>query len=189
MSASEPDESSSAARPVAAVPRAARGGVGQPGRPAFDGVEPTPGVAKPDPILVADDVTRTFGGIRAVSVDHLEVQRGAITALIGPNGAGKTTFFNLLTGFDKPNSGTVVFDGQPASGEASYTLASKGMVRTFQLTKVLAKMSVLDNMMLAAQEQSGESMFRGLVRKWTRAGARRARHAPSRCSSASTWST
>ena len=138
-----------------------------PAATAFVGVEPTPGVAKPDPILVADDITRTFGGIRAVSVDHLEVQRGAITALIGPNGAGKTTFFNLLTGFDKPNSGAVVFDGQRASGEASYTLASKGMVRTFQLTKVLAKMSVLDNMMLAAQEQTGESMFRGLVRKWT----------------------
>jgi len=132
----------------------------------FAGVESTPGVGKPDPILVADDVTRTFGGLRAVSVDHLEVQRGAITALIGPNGAGKTTFFNLLTGFDKPERGHVVFDGEPASGQASYTLASKGMVRTFQLTKVLAKMSVLDNMMLAAQEQSGESMWRGLLRGW-----------------------
>jgi neutral amino acid transport system ATP-binding protein len=138
-----------------------------PAATAFVDVEPTPGVAKPDPILVADDITRSFGGIRAVSVDHLEVQRGAITALIGPNGAGKTTFFNLLTGFDKPDSGAVMFNGQTASGEASYTLASKGMVRTFQLTKVLAKMSVLDNMMLAAQEQTGESMFRGLVRKWT----------------------
>ena len=168
MSASETSRSSSAAPPVvAALLRCAkRRGTTRPPRRSSD-VEPTPGVAKPDPILVADDVTRTFGGIRAVSVDHLEVQRGAITALIGPNGAGKTTFFNLLTGFDKPDTGAVMFDGQTASGEASYTLASKGMVRTFQLTKVLAKMSVLDNMMLAAQEQTGESMFRGLVRKWT----------------------
>ncbi len=133
---------------------------------AFDGVEPRPGSAKPDPILIADGVERTFGGIRAVSVDHLEVQRGAITALIGPNGAGKTTFFNLLTGFDQPDTGRVDFDGHPASGEASFALASKGMVRTFQLTKVLAKMSVLDNMMLAAQRQTGEAMSRGLLRGW-----------------------
>jgi branched-chain amino acid transport system ATP-binding protein len=132
----------------------------------FRGVEPSPGVAKPDPILVADGVDRTFGGLRAVAVDHLEVQRGAITALIGPNGAGKTTFFNLLTGFDKPDNGVVQFDGDVASGQPSYTLAAKGMVRTFQLTKVLAKMSVLQNMMLGAQEQSGEMMRKGLVRRW-----------------------
>ncbi len=132
----------------------------------FDTVDPVPGASKPDPILVASDVSRSFGGIRAVSVERLEVQRGAITALIGPNGAGKTTFFNLLTGFDKPDSGNVLFDGETASGQASYKLASKGMVRTFQLTKVLARMTVLDNMMLAGQQQSGESMFRGFIRMW-----------------------
>src|SRR5690606_38238872 len=70
-----------------------------------------PGVAKPDPILTVDGVQRTFGGLRAVDVDHLEIQRGLITSLIGPNGAGKTTFFNLLTGFDRPDSGSWTFDG------------------------------------------------------------------------------
>ena len=69
--------------------------------------EMVPGCKKPDPILVADNVTRAFGGLKAVDVDHLEIPRNAITALIGPNGAGKTTFFNLLTGFDKPDTGTL----------------------------------------------------------------------------------
>jgi branched-chain amino acid transport system ATP-binding protein len=132
----------------------------------FAGVELVPGSAKPDPILVADGVARSFGGLRAVDVDHVEVQRGAITALIGPNGAGKTTFFNLLTNFDTPDEGTVSFNGVTTSGVRSHELASRGMVRTFQLTKVLAKMSVLDNMMLAAQDQSGERMLRGLMSGW-----------------------
>ena len=106
------------------------------------------------------------------SVDRLEVQRGAITALIGPNGAGKTTFFNLLTGFDKPDTGTVDVRrrGRQRSAVATSSPA-KGMVRTFQLTKVLARMTVLDNMMLAGQKQSGESMFTGLVRDVGRSGA------------------
>src|SRR4051794_32234623 len=71
------------------------------------------GVAKPDPAIVVDGVARTFGGLTAVSVDHLEIQRGGITGLIGPNGAGKTTLFNLLTGFDQPNTGTWSFNGRP----------------------------------------------------------------------------
>jgi branched-chain amino acid transport system ATP-binding protein len=132
----------------------------------FDDVDKVPGAAKPDPILIADRVSRSFGGLRAVDVDHVEIQRGAITALIGPNGAGKTTFFNLLTKFDTPDEGTVTFDGVPTTGVRSHELATRGMVRTFQLTKVLAKMTVIDNMMLAAQGQSGESMWRALLNGW-----------------------
>ncbi|OUE17229.1 Sulfate/thiosulfate import ATP-binding protein CysA [Clavibacter michiganensis subsp. michiganensis] len=75
-----------------------------------------PGCAKKDPIIVAHGVSRQFGGLKAVDVDHLEIPRGSITALIGPNGAGKTTFFNLLTGFDKPNTGTWEFSGRTSPG-------------------------------------------------------------------------
>lgn len=125
--------------------------------------QPVPGVKKVDPILVADNVTRTFGGMTAVDVDHVEIPRGAITALIGPNGAGKTTFFNLLTGFDKPNTGTWVFDGQNLAGVPAYKVSRRGMVRTFQLTKALALLSVLENMRLGATKQGGEHFFTALL--------------------------
>ncbi|MEI7058102.1 ABC transporter ATP-binding protein [Nocardioides sp. CCNWLW239] len=123
------------------------------------GVDTEPGAKKPDPILVADKITRTFGGLTAVDVDHVEIQRGAITALIGPNGAGKTTFFNLLTGFDQPNSGSWSLEGKSLKGVAPYKVARLGMVRTFQLTKVLAKLTVIENMRLGATGQKGERFW------------------------------
>ncbi len=131
---------------------------------AHDGVERVPGAAKPDPILVADDVRRTFGGLVAVDVDHVEIQRGTITALIGPNGAGKTTFFNLLTGFDKPDTGYWTFDGVHMAGKPSYRAARHGMVRTFQLTKSLARLSVIENLKLGAGGQTGERFFPALLK-------------------------
>ena len=129
----------------------------------FDGVPYEPGAAKNDPILVADNVRRAFGGLVAVDVEHLEVQRGAITALIGPNGAGKTTFFNLLTNFDEPDTGDRLFEGNDLSGVSAYKVANLGMVRTFQLTKSLSKMTVIDNMRLGGTGQAGESFFRALL--------------------------
>jgi neutral amino acid transport system ATP-binding protein len=125
--------------------------------------EPAPGVKKTDPMVVADGVQRTFGGVHAVDVDHVEIPRGAITALIGPNGAGKTTFFNLLTGFDKPNKGSWSFDGREIGGVPAYKVARRGMIRTFQLTKSLAMMSVMENMRLGAQQQPGENIARALI--------------------------
>jgi branched-chain amino acid transport system ATP-binding protein len=80
-------------------------------REALRDVPNEPGAKKPDAVLVADGITRTFGGLKAVDVEHVEIQRGVITALIGPNGAGKTTFFNLLTGFDQPDTGTWSYGG------------------------------------------------------------------------------
>lgn len=122
-----------------------------------------PGVPKRDPIIVADHVTRTFGGLTAVDVDHVEIPRNAITALIGPNGAGKTTFFNLLTGFDKPDTGAWTFLGKSLAGIPSFRVARLGQVRTFQLTKALALLTVLDNMKLGAKGQKGENLFVALL--------------------------
>jgi ABC-type branched-subunit amino acid transport system ATPase component len=133
---------------------------------------------KTDSILVADGVTRTFGGLTAVDVEHFEIQRGKITALIGPNGAGKTTFFNLLTGFDKPDSGAWTFNGQSLDGVPPYKVARLGMVRTFQLTKVLSRLTVIENMRLGATGQRGEkfrpSLFRGLWSGQEKANTERA---------------
>jgi neutral amino acid transport system ATP-binding protein len=121
-----------------------------------------PGCKKIDPIVVASNVTRQFGGLTAVNVEHLEIPRGKITALIGPNGAGKTTLFNLLTGFDKPNTGKWTFEGKNLAGVSSYRVARRGMIRTFQLTKSLNAMTVIENMRLGAQKQRGENFFAGL---------------------------
>ncbi|MFC6326018.1 ABC transporter ATP-binding protein [Microbacterium koreense] len=125
--------------------------------------DPVPGVPKVDPILVADHVTRRFGGLTAVDVEHLEIPKGAITALIGPNGAGKTTLFNLLCGFDKPNSGTWSFEGQQLSGIPSFKVARMGQVRTFQLTKALSLLTVLENMKLGATGQTGERFWSSML--------------------------
>ncbi|WP_435526250.1 ABC transporter ATP-binding protein [Microbacterium elymi] len=124
--------------------------------------EPVPGVAKVDPILKIDGVTRSFGGLVAVDVDHLEIPRGAITALIGPNGAGKTTLFNLLCGFDRPNAGAWSYEGRNLAGVPSFKVARMGQVRTFQLTKSLSLLTVLENMKLGARDQTGERFWQSL---------------------------
>jgi neutral amino acid transport system ATP-binding protein len=121
-----------------------------------------PGVKKVDPIISMDHVRRQFGGLTAVDVDHLEIPRGAITALIGPNGAGKTTLFNLLTGFDKPDTGEWTFGGKNIAGVPAFKLAQMGQVRTFQLTKALGLLTVLDNMKLGAKDQKGENFLNSL---------------------------
>jgi branched-chain amino acid transport system ATP-binding protein len=126
---------------------------------ALADVATDPGAKKPDPIIVGSGITRTFGGLKAVDVEHIEIQRGVITALIGPNGAGKTTLFNLLTGFDEPNSGEWSFNGQSLQSVAAFKVARLGMVRTFQLTKVLSKLTVIQNMLLGATGQKGEKFW------------------------------
>jgi neutral amino acid transport system ATP-binding protein len=116
----------------------------------------------PRTILEVEEVVKRFGGIRAVDGATMKVAEGAITALIGPNGAGKTTLFNVVTGFYRGDRGSVIFDGRQVFGDTPYEIARKGMVRTFQITKALSAMPVVDNMMLAAPDQPGER-FRNLI--------------------------
>jgi neutral amino acid transport system ATP-binding protein len=113
-------------------------------------------------VLEVRDVYKRFGGIQAVNSAGFDIAAKSITALIGPNGAGKTTLFNVVTGFYKGDAGSVCFDGEEVFGHAPWRLARQGMVRTFQITKALAAMPVIDNMMLAAPDQPGEQ-FRNLV--------------------------
>jgi neutral amino acid transport system ATP-binding protein len=127
------------------------------------GAAPTAG-GNGRPILEAEGVVKRFGGIRAVNGATLSVREGSITALIGPNGAGKTTFFNVITGFYRPNAGRAQFDGDAILGSPPHSIARLGMVRTFQITKALARMPVIDNMMLAAPDQPGERLLNVVLR-------------------------
>jgi branched-chain amino acid transport system ATP-binding protein len=95
-------------------------------------------------------LTRHFGGLRAVSGLDVEVREGEILGLIGPNGAGKTTVFNLVTGFVRPTSGDVIFDGRSLVGLRPHAVAARGVARTFQVVKPFAGLSALENVTLAA---------------------------------------
>ena len=113
----------------------------------------------PDHILTIDRLNKRFGGLRAVDNATLEVERGTLTALIGPNGAGKTTLFNLVTGFDRPDRGRVVFNHHVITARSAPAIARLGLVRTFQLARDLARLTVLENVLLAAKRQRGERLL------------------------------
>jgi branched-chain amino acid transport system ATP-binding protein len=116
------------------------------------------------PILQIEELLKHFGGIAAVNGASFEVAQNSVTALIGPNGAGKTTLFNVITGFYRAERGSVLFQGQQIVRRPPHVVARFGMVRTFQITKALAKMPVIDNMMLAAPAQPGEHLYNLIVR-------------------------
>ncbi|GBE75560.1 ABC transporter ATP-binding protein [Microcystis aeruginosa LEGE 11464] len=111
-------------------------------------------------LLSAKGLSKSFGGIRAVNNAYLEVPQGSITGLIGPNGAGKTTLFNLLSNFIRPDKGEVFLDGQPIHQLPPYQIALKGCVRTFQVARVLSRLTVLENMLLASPGQTGENFLK-----------------------------
>lgn len=110
-------------------------------------------------LLSVQDLVKDFGGLRAVDRCTLEVEQGTITGLIGPNGAGKTTLFNLITGFIKLDSGSVIFEDQNITGLPPYTLFKQGLCRTFQIPREFKEMTVLENLMLVPKDQQGEKIF------------------------------
>jgi neutral amino acid transport system ATP-binding protein len=111
------------------------------------------------PLLSAQGLCKTFGGVKAVQQARIEVAIGSITGLIGPNGAGKTTFFNLLSNFIRPDSGRIELNGQAIHTLQPHQIARLGMVRTFQVAKALSRMSVLENLLLGAKDQTGEKIW------------------------------
>jgi ABC-type branched-subunit amino acid transport system ATPase component len=113
-------------------------------------------------LLEAKDVSRSFGGVKALAGCSLSVEKGSITGLIGPNGSGKTTMFNVMTGYVKPDKGTVFFDGNDVTNARPNKIFALGVGRTFQLTRIFGRISVLENMLVATQRD--ESWLRGLTR-------------------------
>ncbi len=101
-------------------------------------------------LLTVEKLTKSFGGLKAISDLSFSVDKGEILGLIGPNGAGKTTAFSLIAGFIKPNCGSVVLDGEDMVGYKPYAIVRKGIARTFQIVKPFRKLSVLENVTLAA---------------------------------------
>jgi len=124
----------------------------------------SPGAADGGPILEVEGVVKRFGGILAVDAATFDVEERSVTALIGPNGAGKTTLFNVITGFYRADRGSIRFQGREIIRRPPHVVARLGMVRTFQITKALARMPVIDNMMLAAPEQPGEHLVNLVLR-------------------------
>ena len=111
------------------------------------------------PFLAVEDLTKSFGGLRAVDRCSLEVREGTITGLIGPNGAGKTTLFNLLTGFHRPDGGRVRFRGDDITGLPAHKVFRRGICRTFQIPREFKDLSVLENLMVVAPDQAGERLW------------------------------
>ena len=116
-------------------------------------------------ILELKDVTKSFGGLKAIDGISLTFSKGKITGLIGPNGAGKTTLFNLLTGFMKPEVGTIYFNDYEIGGLSPWRIAKIGIGRLFQDIRVFDKLTALENILLARKEQPGENPLISLFRR------------------------
>ena len=118
------------------------------------------------PVLSAKNVVRRFGGVFAVNDVSFDVRQGEILGLIGPNGAGKTTMFDLLAGSVVPSSGEIILNGTPVAGEAAHHRIGRGLGRTFQIPRPLPNLTLLDNVMLAAQGQAGERLLSNFLNPW-----------------------
>src|SRR6202030_1361776 len=116
-------------------------------------------------MLGARDIHRHFEGMHAVDGVSIEVMPGRITGLIGPNGAGKSTFLAVLAGTLPATSGTIVFEGEDITRLPAYSRAKNGLVRTFQLPSEFARLTVLENLLVAAPKHKGDSLFGALLGK------------------------
>lgn len=116
------------------------------------------------PLLLVEEVTKTFGGLVAVNAISFGVKAGEIVGLIGPNGAGKSTTFNLVSGLLTPSAGKVTFNGEPIAGLHSRAIAKRGIARTFQHVKLLPSMSVLENVALGAHQRVRSGLIGGVLR-------------------------
>jgi branched-chain amino acid transport system permease protein len=114
------------------------------------------------PILEVEGLVKHYGGVRAVDGISFSMERGTITGLIGPNGAGKSTALNVIGGFLPPDSGRVLLDGEDVTGEPMHRLARRGVVRTFQMARVFGGLTTIENLLVAAPAQRGETAM-GLV--------------------------
>lgn len=107
-------------------------------------------------MLSVQGVVKSFGGFRALNGCVLEIRAGGITGIMGPNGAGKSTLFNVIAGLMRADEGEVMLEGASVGGLAPHRLAARGLVRTFQISRELGELTVLENMLLGQQRQSGE---------------------------------
>lgn len=142
-----------------------------PGVPAeADAPAGRPGAAPDRALLAVEDLTVSFGGVRAVDHVSFTVAAGSITGLIGPNGAGKSTALKMIGGQVRPTSGTVSFDGHDITGGPAHRVARHGLIRTFQLGGEFARLTVLENLLVAAPGVRGSTIWGALAgRRWWRA--------------------
>jgi neutral amino acid transport system ATP-binding protein len=114
-------------------------------------------------LLEAQNISKAFGGIHALDTCSITVEQGTITGLIGPNGSGKTTLFNVITGYEKVDEGAVRFSGQTITNLTPDKVFRLGIGRTFQLTRIFSRLSVMENMHVAAQREGA----RALLSRWS----------------------
>jgi len=115
-------------------------------------------------LLKVNNLKKSFGGLQAVNIDNLILRKNELTSIIGPNGAGKTTFFDLISGFQSSDNGEVIFKEKDITKSQPYQIARMGMIRTFQLTKVFDRMTVLENLLFSASSVSNDSFSRGILK-------------------------
>jgi len=115
-------------------------------------------------LISVNNLKKSFGGLKAVDVQDLSFKEGELTSIIGPNGAGKTTFFDLISGFQNADSGSIFLKNKDISNAQPYKIARMGMVRTFQLTKVFDRMTVMENLLFSGSNIKNDSFLRSFIK-------------------------